>query len=112
MLEAWRQSVPVVRAVHDGTTSANTYFEDRSIDFKEQGVCGEQQWLLFNITNTNYAHIGKVQKPAGQTKHCRLTLVDSGGTAMAAADCDTSDVALIMPKREAQYPLSDYGHMT
>ena len=112
MLEAWRQSIPIVRAVHDGGDNKNTYFQDASVDFKEQGVSGSQQWLLFNITNTNYCHIGAVQKPSGQTKHCRLTAVDSGGTALAACDFDDDDVALIMPKRDAQYPLSDYGHMT
>jgi hypothetical protein len=112
MVECFRISCPFVRAVHDGTTSANTYFEDSSIDFKENGVQGGQKWILFNVNNTNYAHIGAVQKPAGQSKYCRLTLVDSGGTAMTLADSDTGDVAIIMPKDMAQYPLSDYGHMT
>ena len=40
------------------------------------------------------------------------TLTDSGGTATTAADIDTSDVVIVMPKDMAQYPLSDYGHMT
>jgi hypothetical protein len=38
--------------------------------------------------------------------------VDSNGAATTAADFDTNDVVLVLPKRDAQYPLSDYGHMT
>lgn len=111
-MEAWRMQVPIIRAVHDGTTSANTYFQDSSIDFKKLGVSGGQLWLLYNFTNQNYAYIGEIQKPSGQSKFCRVTLVTAAGIAMAAADSDTSDVAYLLPKKNAQYPLSDYGIMS
>ena len=112
MVEAWRMDTPFVRAVHDGGDNKNTYFQDSSIDFQENGVVGGQKWILYNLSNNNYAHIGAVQKPSGQTKYCRVTLVDSGGTALTAADIDDDDVAILLPKDLAQYPLSDYGHMT
>jgi len=110
--EAWRMEVPVLRGVHDGTTSSNTYFEDSSVDFKKNGVCGGQQWIIHNTTNNNYCYVGEVQKPSGKTKACRLTSVLADGTATTAADFDTSDVVLVMPIRYSQYPLTDCTIMT
>ena len=101
-----------MKGVHDGATNSNTYFQDNSVDFKDNGVCGGQQWLIYNRTNTNYAYVGEVQKPAGKSKYCRLTLTDAAGNATTAADIDTSDVVIVMPKQYAQYPMSDYGLMT
>ncbi len=112
MLEAWRIDSPFVRSVHDGGDAVHTYWQDTSMDFSINGVCGGQTWILMNLTNTNYAHIGAVQKPTGLSKYCRLTLVDSAGNPMSAADIDDDDVMIAMPKDSAQYPLSDYGHMT
>lgn len=114
--EAWRMQEPVIRAVHDGGDNCNTYFQDSSIDFKELGVSVDTthaQWLLYNLSNNNYAYVKDVQKPSGQSKYCRLLTAEaSDGTATAAADFDDDDVALILPRRIAQYPLSDYGLMT
>lgn len=110
MCEAFRMDVPFTRGVHDGTTSSNTYFEDSSMDFAHQGVCGGQTWILYNMTNNNYAHISSLVKVTD--KYSRLMLSDAAGTATTAADIDTSDVCLIMQKDMAQYPLSTYGHMT
>lgn len=116
MFEAFRMQVPVIRAVHDGDTNNNTYFEDSSIDFKELGVSDQwnrAQWLIYNLSNNNYAYISEVIKPVGKAKHCRLRLAEAtDGTATASADIDTGDVALILPRKYAQYPLSDYGLMT
>jgi len=114
--EAWRMQEPVIRAVHDGGDNVNTYFQDSSIDFLELGVSAQYnrcQWLLMNKSNNNYCYIVDVQKPSGQSKHCRLvTAKASDGTPTAAADFDDGDVAYIFPRRIAQYPLSDYGLMT
>ena len=114
--EAWRMQEPVFRSIHDGGDTVHTYWQDSSIDFKELGVSGPAaacNWLLYNLTNLNYAYIKDVQKPSGQSKYCRLLLAEAAdGTATAAADIDDGDVALILPIRIAQYPLSDYGLMT
>jgi len=112
VVEAWRSDFTLVRGVHDGDTNNACYFQDASVDFAENGISGGQKFILINKSNNNYAHIGDVIKPEGQTRYCRLLLTDAAGNAMAAADIDTGDVALIMPKAWAQYPLSDYGHMT
>jgi len=84
------------------------------LDFLELGVVSSTppQWLVYNLTNQDYAYVGVVQKPSGQQKHCRATLVNAAGTAMAAADIDDDDVLLLLPKYAAQYPLSDYGLMS
>lgn len=115
MMEAYEMDVPVVRAVHDGGDTSNTYFQDASIDFEKLGVVSSPtnpQWLLYNLTNNNYAYIGEVQRVTGKANKCRLTLVTAAGAALAAADIDDDDVALILPKMHQQYPLSDYGIMT
>lgn len=112
MVEAYALDTNFVRAVHDAGDAVNTYFQDSSLDFIEQGISGGQTYILLNITNQNYAHIGDVQKPFGKDKYCRLTLVDSGGAAMTAADIDDDDVCIIIQKNKAQYPLSDCVHMT
>jgi hypothetical protein len=114
--EAWRCGVPVIRAIHDGGDNCNTYMQDSSIDFKELGVSVDvtrAQWLVYNLSNNNYAYVKDVQKPSGQSKYCRVLLAEAtDGTATAAADIDDDDVLLLMPRRYAQYPLSDYGLMT
>ena len=114
ILEAWGSSgVNVIRATHDGTTSSNTYFEDSNVDFRDNGVCGGQKYVIYNLTNNNYAYVKDVQKPSGKSRYCRLTTATTTtGTATTAADFDTSDVVLVMPLKWAQYPLSDYGLMT
>ena len=114
-LEAWEIQVPVIRAVHDGGDNCNTYFQDASIDFEKLGVVSSPTaptWLLLNTSNNNYAYIGEVQAVTDKANKCRLTLVTAAGAAMASADIDDGDVALIMPVRYAQYPLSDYGLMS
>lgn len=112
IVEAWGMDDVYIKATHDGGDNCNTYFQDNSYDFLEMGVSGGQSFILLNITNGNYAYIGEVLRPAGKSKHCRLTLVDSAGNAMAAADCDNNDVAHIFPVSHAWYPLSDIGMMS
>ena len=113
VFEAWRGRIKAIWAKHDGTTSANTYFEDRSVDFREAGVCGGQKWILYNINNNNYAFVKAVQKPSGQSKWCRVTLaLNTAGDATTLADCDTNDIALLVPYQYAQYPISDCTVMT
>jgi len=113
-VEAWASPVPMVRMVHDGTDSANTYFQDSSVDLFEAGVVGNGDWIVINTTNDNYAFVGEITKPSGQNKYCRaLTFEDAGlTTATAAADFDTNDVLVLMQHRAAQYPLSGIGLMT
>jgi hypothetical protein len=103
---------PIIRGVHDGTTSSNTYFEDSSQDFRDQGVVGGQQWIIYNQSNDNYAYVKSVTKPAGKTRYCRIYTSDEAGNATTAADFDTSDVIYLIPKDQVQYPLSDIGAMT
>lgn len=113
--EAWRMDYPAIRAVHDGGDNCNTYFQDASIDFEKLGVVSSPtnpQWLLYNVTNNNYAHIGAVQKVTDKANKCRVTLVTAAGVATSAADIDDGDIGILIPKMHAQYPLGDYGHMT
>jgi len=113
VLEAWGMTFPVIRAVHDGGDNCNTYFQDSSVDFQEAGVSGGQSWIIINVTNDDYAYVKAVQKPAGQTKYCRLTVAeDSSGTATTAADFDDNDVCVVIPRQYAQQPLSGLGAMT
>jgi len=106
-VQAFRMTVPIVRAVHDGTTSSNTYFEDSSIDFVEAGISGNGKFILVNETNDNMAFVGKITKPAGKSNYCRIyTYEDEDlSVATAAADFDTSDVVYIIPRQHVQYPL-------
>ena len=111
-IEAWRMDYIWLKAYHDGTTSSDTYFEDSSYDFKELGVCGNGQWLIYNQTNGNYAYVKDVRKGTG-SKHSRIyTATDAAGTATTAADFDTSDVCYVFPVAAASYPLSDIVIMT
>lgn len=110
LIEAWTLDVPIVRAVHDGTTSSNTYLEDASVDFRDAGV--STGWVIYNQTNGNYCFVGEVQRPAGKTKFCRATSVLANGSPTTAADFDTSDVCFLMPKSAMAYPLSAIGAMT
>ena len=112
MVEAYSLDTNFIRSIHDGGDAVHTYWEDSSLDFRENGISGGQNFILFNLTNANYCHIGEVQKPFGENKACRLTLVDSGGQALTASDIDDDDICIILQKNKAQYPLSDYGHMT
>jgi hypothetical protein len=113
ILEAWGLPFPIIRAVHDGGDNSNTYFQDSSMDFEEAGVSGGQSWLIINVSNDNYAYVKAVQRPAGETKYCRLTTAeDSSGTATAGADFDDNDVCIIIPRQYAQQPLSGLGAMT
>jgi len=111
-IEAWKMDYIWLKAYHDGTTSNNTYFEDTSYDFKELGVSGNGQWLIYNQTNGNYAYVKSVKKGTGG-KHSRIyTATDTVGTATTAADFVTNDVCFIFPRSAACYPLSDIGAMT
>jgi hypothetical protein len=112
LVESWRLSLPFVRTVHDGGDNKNTYFQDSSIDFKDAGISGGQQFILINQSNDNYAYVKSVERPAGQGKHCRLNLSDAAGNATAAADIDDNDIAYVLPKDSVQYPMSDIGIMT
>jgi hypothetical protein len=113
-VHAFRMNVPIVRAVHDGTTSSGTYFEDSSIDFVEAGISGNGKFIIINETNDNYAYVGSITKPAGKTKYCRIYTYEDEDltTATAAADFDTSDLCYIIPRSAVQYPLSGIGLMT
>ena len=113
-VHAFRMNIPIVRAVHDGTTSSNTYFEDSSIDFFEAGISGNGKFIIINETNDNYAYVGSITKPAGKTKYCRIYTYEDEDltTATAAADFDTSDLCYIIPRSAVQYPLSGIGLMT
>jgi len=112
LVEAWRLNhLWIGPCVHDGTTSSNTYGEDRSFDFLELGV--SPNWIVYNQTNGDYAYVKEVIRPMGQTKHCRVyTATDTSGTATTAADFDTADVFYIFPRAAAPYPMSDIGLMT
>ena len=105
-VHAFRMNVPIVKAVHDGTTSSNTYFEDSSVDFIEAGVSGNGKFIIINSTNDNMGFVGKITKPAGKNKFCRIYTYEDEtlATATAAADFDTSDVCFIIPRMYAQYP--------
>lgn len=114
-VEVWGIDAPIIRSTHDGGDTKNTYWQDSSLDFIKLGVVSSPTrptWLLYNMTNNNYAWIGEVQKVSGKANMCRLTLVNAAGEAMAAADIDDDDVALILPRAYAQGPLSDYGLMS
>lgn len=111
-IKAYRATQPFVLATHDGG-DASGYLQDKSVDFLEAGVSGGQMWIAINITNGDYAYVGEVQKPFGESKYNYCTLVDSNGDAIGAtaADVDDDDEFILMPKNEAQYPLSDIGLM-
>jgi len=110
----FRMNVPIIRAVHDGTTNSHLYFEDSSIDFFEAGVSDNGKFILINYTNDNYAYVGKITKPAGKSNHCRIYTYENEGlvTATEAADFVTGDVIYIIPRQWVQYPLSGVGLMT
>ncbi|MBW2036423.1 MAG: hypothetical protein JRI41_02925 [Deltaproteobacteria bacterium] len=105
-VHAFRLNVPIVKGIHDGTTSSNTYFEDSSVDFIEAGVSGNGKFIIINETNDNMAYVGEITKPAGKDKYCRIYTYEDESltTATAAADFDTSDVVFIIPRMYAQYP--------
>lgn len=109
-----RMTVPMIRAVHDGTTNSNTYFEDSSIDFFEAGISDNGKFILINESNNNYAYVGAITKPSGKSNYCRIYTYEDEGltTATAAADFDTSDVIFIIPRQWVQHPLSGIGLMT
>lgn len=113
-VEAYRMTVPIIRAVHDGTTDSDTYFEDSSIDFLEAGVSPNGKFILINESNDNYAYVGAITKPAGQANHCRIYTYEDEGlvTANDGANFDTDDVIYIIPREWVQYPLSGIGLMT
>lgn len=106
-VHAFRMNVPIIRAVHDGTDSSNTYFEDSSIDFFEAGVSGNGKFILINENNDNMAYVGKITKPAGKDNYCRIYTYEDEDMAVAtaAADFDTGDVIYIIPRQYVQYPL-------
>lgn len=106
-IHAFRMTVPIVRAVHDGTTSSNTYFEDSSIDFFEAGVSGNGMFIILNESNDDMAYVGEITKPAGKDNYCRIYTFEDERLAVAtgAADFDTGDVIYIIPRAFVQYPL-------
>lgn len=110
----FRMTVPIVRAVHDGTSGADTYFEDSSIDFFEAGISDNGKFILINESNDNYAYVGAITKPSGKSNYCRIYTYEdeSLATATAAADFVTSDVIYIVPRQWVQHPLSGIGLMT
>lgn len=112
LVEAWRMQKIFLKAVHDGGDNKNTYFQDASFDFKDAGVSGGQSWLIYNLSNGNYAYVGEVLKPEGQSKYCRLTTTDASGNATTAADFDDNDICYVFPVGAAWYPMSDIGLMT
>jgi len=111
LVEAFGMDCPIIKATHDGGDACNTYIQDSSVDFMKSGV--SRGWVVYNITNGNYAYVGEVQKPSGQSKHCRCTLLKSReGDATTAADIDDDDVLYLLPELYLQYPKSDLGAMT
>jgi len=106
-VQAFRMNVPLTRAVHDGTSGADTYFEDSSIDFLEAGVSPNGKFMILNENNDNIAYIGKITKPSGQSNYSRIYTYEDAGlvTATAAADFVTGDVIFIIPSQYVQYPL-------
>ena len=109
-----RMTVPIIRAVHDGTAESGTYFEDSSLDFFEAGISDNGKFILISETNDNYAFVGSITKPSGKNKYCRIyTYEDEAlSTPTATAAFGTDDVIYIIPRQFAQYPLSDIGLMT
>lgn len=106
-VKAYRASVPWVYAKHDG--GAVYYLKDTDVDFMEAGVSGGQMWIAINYTQGEVSYIGEVQKPFGETKYNKCTLVDSNGTAISSDASADNDEFILMPKDDAQYPLSDIG---
>ncbi len=112
ILVAEPMDVTMVKAVHDGGASG-VFFQDSSLDFRDAGVEGGQAWILINETNDDYAYVKSVEKPAGQRKYCRLNLAENAaGDATSAAAIADADVAILIPKQYAQYPLTGIGAMT
>jgi len=113
VVEAWRMDVPIVVGIHDGGAS-QVHFQDSSIDLVEAGVTGNGSHILINESNDNYAYVGVISKPSGQSKHCRATTFEDANctTATAAAAFADNDVIIIIPAMFAQYPLSGIGLMT
>jgi len=106
-IEAFRMTVPMVTAVHDGTNPSHTYFEDSSIDFIEAGISPNGKFILINETNDNMAYVGAITQPAGKTNYCRIYTFEDEGlvTATAAAAFATDDVVYILPRAYSQHPL-------
>ena len=113
-VHAFRMNVPIVKGVHDGTTSSGAYFEDSSIDFLDAGISPNGKFILINETNNSYAYVGSITKPSGKSNYCRIYTYEDESltTATEAADFDTSDVVFIVPRMHVQYPLSGIGLMT
>jgi len=112
-VEASRMHVPIVRLVHDGGAS-QVHFQDSSVDLIEAGISGNGTHIVINESNDNYAYVGVISKPSGQSKHCRATTFEDANctTATAAAAFADNDVIIIIPAMFAQYPLSGIGLMT
>lgn len=113
LVEAWRTNHGhVIKAIADGGSNSNTYFEDGSIDFLAAGV--KQGDIVYNQSNGNYCYVKSIIKPVGEKNFCRIyTSTDQAGeNATAAADFDDNDVIFIFPAESMWYPLSDVGAMT
>ena len=112
-VEAWGSPIPMVPLVHDGG-STHLFIQDSSVDLVEAGVVGNGDWIVINTSNDNYAFLGAISKPSGQTKYCKALLYEDANltTATAAADIADADVLVLMRHRDAQYPLSGIGLMT
>jgi len=93
--KAHKYDCRVIRAVHDGTTSSNTYFEDSSLDFRELGVTAG--WVIINASNDNRTAVVSVTRPAGKAKYCRVNVLST-----LTADFDTADVCFLMPPEDEQ----------
>jgi len=112
-VEAWGSPIPMVPLIHDGGTT-QLFIQDSSVDLIEAGVTGNGDWIVFNTSNDNYAFVGTISKPSGQTKYCKALLYEDAGlaTATASAALADADVLVLMRHRDAQYPLSSVGLMT
>ena len=112
--KAFRCHNPVIRLIHDGGAS-QTFIQDSSVDLREAGVTGNGKWIVYNTTaNDDYAFLGAITKPSGQTKYCRaLTFTTAElSTATAAAALADADELFLIKAIHAAYPLSDIGNMT
>lgn len=111
-IEAWRMNHLYIKAYHEGGAS-HTTFRDDSFDFKELGVSGNGNWILYNQTNGNYAYVKQVRKGNGKSKWSLIdTATDADGTATTAATFANNNVIFLFPVNAAPFPMGDIGAMT
>lgn len=112
LVEAWRMNHLFLKAYHEGGASHVT-FRDDTFDFKDLGVSGNGNWILYNQSNGNYAYVKQVRKQNGKSTWSLIdTAIDSDGTATSAATFANNDVIYLFPVNAAPFPMGDVGMMT